>query len=100
MKTLLLSSMLAVLLMPLRTVNAKTSTTTTTTTTTTKTVHKHSVSHSHAKKHSSTQHKAAKKETTVWVNTKSGVYHYPGQRWYGNTKEGKYMPESEVRKAG
>jgi hypothetical protein len=25
---------------------------------------------------------------TVWVNTRSGVYHYPGTRWYGNTKSG------------
>ena len=22
----------------------------------------------------------------VWVNTGTGVYHYPGTRWYGNTK--------------
>ena len=21
----------------------------------------------------------------VWVNTRSGIYHYPGKRWYGRT---------------
>jgi hypothetical protein len=29
----------------------------------------------------------------VWVNTNSGVYHCPGTRWYGNTKQGKYMTQ-------
>jgi hypothetical protein len=41
-----------------------------------------------------------KKEVTVWVNTHSGVYHCPGSRWYGTTKEGKYMGECEAVKAG
>jgi len=36
----------------------------------------------------------------VWVNTKSGVYHCPGTRWYGNTKQGKYMTQAEAQKAG
>ncbi len=26
----------------------------------------------------------------VWVNTKTNVYHYKGQHWYGNTKQGAY----------
>jgi hypothetical protein len=37
---------------------------------------------------------------TVWVNTNSGIYHYPGQRWYGNTAEGQYMTENAAVKAG
>ncbi|MCC7178270.1 MAG: hypothetical protein IT177_07760 [Acidobacteria bacterium] len=36
----------------------------------------------------------------VWVNTGSGVYHCPGTRYYGNTKAGTYMTESEARAAG
>jgi len=36
----------------------------------------------------------------VWVNTDSGVYHKPGTRWYGKTKQGKYMSESDAQKAG
>ena len=30
------------------------------------------------------------KDTVVWVNTKTGVYHFKGQRWYGNTRQGAY----------
>lgn len=37
---------------------------------------------------------------TVWVNLDSGVYHYPGSRYYGKTKNGKYMSESEAVQAG
>jgi DNA uptake protein ComE-like DNA-binding protein len=36
----------------------------------------------------------------VWVNTATKIYHYEGDRWYGNTKEGKYMTEDEAIKAG
>jgi hypothetical protein len=43
---------------------------------------------------------ADKKEAKVWVNTKSGVYHCPGTRWYGNTKQGEYMPECDALKDG
>ena len=36
----------------------------------------------------------------VWVNTATGVYHYPGTRWYGNTKQGKFMSEADARSQG
>ena len=35
-------------------------------------------------------------EITVWVNTRSGVYHCPASRWYGSTKQGKFMRECEA----
>jgi len=35
----------------------------------------------------------------VWVNIDSGVYH-KGGRWYGNTKNGKFMTEADAIKAG
>lgn len=37
---------------------------------------------------------------TVWVNTATGIYHKKGTRYYGKTKEGKYMPEDEAVQAG
>lgn len=42
---------------------------------------------------------AAQASGKVWVNTSSGVYHKSG-RWYGKTKEGKFMTEAEAKAAG
>jgi hypothetical protein len=42
---------------------------------------------------------AAKASGKVWANTESRVYHKSG-RWYGKTKTGKFMTESEAKAAG
>lgn len=36
----------------------------------------------------------------VWVNMDSKIYHKQGSKWYGKTKQGNYMSESEAIKAG
>jgi len=42
---------------------------------------------------------AAKASGKVWVNLDSGIYH-KGGRWYGKTKNGKFMTSDEAKKAG
>ncbi|MGA8877174.1 MAG: hypothetical protein WCC25_05495 [Candidatus Korobacteraceae bacterium] len=39
-------------------------------------------------------------DARVWVNTKSSVYHCPGTHWYGATKAGEYMKQSEAQQKG
>lgn len=42
----------------------------------------------------------AQASDTVWVNTRSGVYHCRGTTYYGKTTNGEYMPEMAARAAG
>lgn len=39
-------------------------------------------------------------DTRVWVNTRSRVYHCPGTRYYGTTKNGVFMSQQEARAKG
>jgi hypothetical protein len=39
-------------------------------------------------------------DVVVWVNTPSGVYHFKGMRWYGNTNHGAYVCKKEGDQAG
>ena len=39
-------------------------------------------------------------DVIVWVNKETSVYHYPGRRWYGRTKDGAYMCESSRDRVG
>jgi len=42
---------------------------------------------------------AAKASHKVWVNLDTGIYH-KGGRWYGKTKNGKFMTVDDAEKAG
>jgi hypothetical protein len=42
---------------------------------------------------------AAKSSHKVWVNLDTGIYH-KGGRWYGKTKNGKFMTVDDAKKAG
>ncbi len=39
-------------------------------------------------------------DAVVWVNTKTGVYHLKGERWYGATKVGAYVCRKEADAEG
>ena len=39
-------------------------------------------------------------DTVVWLNTNSGIYHFQGERWYGNTEEGDYVCKKQADAAG
>jgi len=39
-------------------------------------------------------------DTVVWLNLPTGIYHYKGQHWYGNTKSGAYVCQKEADQAG
>jgi hypothetical protein len=39
-------------------------------------------------------------DTVVWLNLPTGIYHFQGQRWYGNTNSGAYGCRREADQAG
>jgi hypothetical protein len=40
------------------------------------------------------------RDTVVWLNLPSMIWHYKGQRWYGNTKHGAYVCLREASASG
>jgi hypothetical protein len=42
----------------------------------------------------------ASDDREVWVNTATGIYHYRGARWYGNTNQGEFMSEEDAQARG
>jgi hypothetical protein len=36
----------------------------------------------------------------VWVNTRSHIYHFQGERYFGSTKQGKFLCERDADKEG
>ena len=40
------------------------------------------------------------KDTVVWVNLPTGIFHFKGERWYGRTKNGAYVCEKEAENEG
>jgi hypothetical protein len=39
-------------------------------------------------------------DVLVWVNTRTGVFHFPGERWYGNTRQGEFICEKAALAEG
>jgi len=35
-------------------------------------------------------------DTVVWLNTRTDVYHFQGERWYANTEQGAYVCERDA----
>jgi hypothetical protein len=40
------------------------------------------------------------KDTVIWLNLPTMIWHYKGQRWYANTKHGAFAGEKEAGVAG
>ncbi len=39
-------------------------------------------------------------DAVVWLNSRTGVYHFAGERWYGHTQDGGYVCERQAEGAG
>lgn len=48
----------------------------------------------------STAQRHCPSDQVVWLNTRTGIYHEKGMRWYGRTREGAYVCRKEADAAG
>ena len=39
-------------------------------------------------------------DQVVWLNTRSGIYHYQGETWFGHTKHGRFECERQAKAEG
>lgn len=39
-------------------------------------------------------------DRVVWVNIRSGIYHFQGERYFGHTKDGKFMCQRDADREG
>jgi hypothetical protein len=39
-------------------------------------------------------------DQVVWVNTRSGIFHFQGERYFGSTQVGKFMCEKAALNEG
>jgi hypothetical protein len=44
--------------------------------------------------------KACPNDTVVWLNTRSDIYHFQGERWYDKTEEGAFVCEKDADSNG
>jgi hypothetical protein len=40
------------------------------------------------------------RDTVVWLNIPTGIWHYQGERWYGRTRDGADVCEGAAARAG
>ena len=50
--------------------------------------------------HSPPAHLHCPGDKVVWVNTRSGIYHFRGERYFGSTLSGEFMCEGEADREG
>jgi hypothetical protein len=50
--------------------------------------------------HAPPQQLSCQGDKVVWVNTRSGVYHYQGERYFGSTQQGKFICEKSALREG
>lgn len=58
------------------------------------------IAHAQAPQHAVPSGMRCPGDKVVWVNTRSGIYHFQGERWFGSTKEGKFLCEHDADKEG